>query len=715
MKKPDELLLNLMIFIVVFTACNETGKVMITSQDNFPQPPVARIIPDTLVEFGNMRIDNYFWMKDRNDPAVMDYLKSENNYCDTVMDHTKPLQEKLYLEMKSRIREEDQTVPQSDNGYFYYQRTEKDKQYTVYCRKKGTVTANEEVLFDVNKMAEGTDAFIFKDYEISSDNRLAAYAFNATGSYAEFNLKIRDLESGDDLPFEVKKVRSFAWANDGQTLYYTIANESLRPYRVYSHVTGTILPDFMIYEEVDNAFNVYVSKSKTRDFIYIISASFTSTEYRFLPASQPKEEFKVFLPRQKDTEYYIQHHKSRIFIRYKDLQNRNGKIYEAPLRGYDKMKTWKEFVKHDPSVKIQDFDVFDKYLTLYIRKKGLDGIMAIDLESGEQKTANFPEPVFVVSPVNTPEYNSVKYRYSYSSLNRPNTVFDYDMTNGKSEKLKEQEIPGGFDAGNYVVDRLWAISSDGEKIPMAVLYRKSTEINGKNPLLLQGYGSYGFNTDAYFRQNVFSLVDRGFVFAIAQVRGGSELGETWYDRGKLQFKKNTFNDFIACAEYLVKERYTTPKKLAIMGGSAGGLLMGAVVNLRPDLFNVVVALVPFVDVVSTMKDTTLPLTTQEFQEWGNPAVEKDYLYMLAYSPYDNVEARQYPNILVTAGWNDSQVMYHEPAKWTAKLRALKTDRNILLLKTDLKSGHGGATGRFDYLKDISFEYAFILDRMGITQ
>jgi oligopeptidase B len=713
MKTTKDILLYSLFILLMTNACNNTGSIKTATQADYPPPPVASVLPDTLTDFGNSRIDNYFWMKDRSNPAVMAYLKAENSYCDTVMSHTKGLQQKLFAEMKGRIKEDDQSVPQLDNGYYYYTRTEKDKQYSIHCRKKGDVSAHEAVIFDENKMAEGTGAFLFAGYEISSDSRLAAYSYNTTGSYAEFNLKIRDLDAGTDLPFEVRNVQSFAWANDGKTLFYTISNSALRPYRVYRHITGSTQADVLIYEENDGAFNVDVSKSRTRDFIYILSASFTSTEYRYLPADKPMAEFKVFMPRKKDVEYYIQHHKSKIFIRYKDLQNRNAKIYEAPLGTFGDFSTWKEVVKHDPAVKIQDFDVFEKFLTLYTRKNGLDGIMVMDLATGAQKSVSFPEPVYVVTPLNTPEYNAVKYRYSYSSMNRPNTVYDYDMVLGTSEKLKEQEIPSGFNADAYAVERIWAPASDSKLIPMAVLYRKSLAKNGKNPTLLTGYGAYGFNTDANFRQTIFSLVDRGFVFAIAQVRGGSEMGEQWYDDGKILNKRNTFTDFIACAEYLIKEKFTAPEKLGIMGGSAGGLLMGAVVDMRPDLFHVVLAQVPFVDVITTMQDKSLPLTTQEYEEWGNPGDEAVYRYMLTYAPYDNVAPKQYPNILATAGWNDSQVMYHEPAKWVAKLRALKTDNNIILLKTDMKSGHGGATGRFDYLKDIAFEFAFLMDRLGV--
>lgn len=702
------------LLMIMMTCCKENAKTRrIATQDDYPSPPVAPVKPDTMQEFGNTRIDNYFWMKDRENPDVMAYLKAENAYTDTVMAHTRDLQEKLFQEMKGRIKEDDQSVPQLDNGYYYYNRTEKDKQYPIYCRKKGSITSPEEVLFDVNKMAEGTEAYIFADYEITPDNKLAAYSYNTTGSYAEFNLKFRNLETGEDLPYEIVNVSSFAWATDSKTLFYTKISETFRPFQVYRHQINSKSPDKLIFEEKDEQFNVYVSRSKTREYIYIASGSFTTSEYHYLPADKPLADFRVFMPRQKDVDYAVQHHKSRIFIKYKDPQHLNSMIYEAPLSGFSDRSTWKEVVKHDSTVKIQDMDVFDGFLTLFIRKDGLNGIDVIDLSTGDRKSISFPEPVYVVSPMYTPEYTSVKYRYSYTSLNRPNTVYDYDMTNGTSEKLKEQEIPSGFNAGDYIVERLWAPAPDNKKVPMAVLYKKTLKKDGRNPALIYGYGSYGSNTDAYFRSSVFSLVDRGFVYALAQVRGGSELGEQWYEDGKLMKKMNTFTDFIACAEFLVKEKFTSPSRLGIHGGSAGGLLVGAVANMRPDLFHVVLADVPFVDVLNTMQDENLPLTTQEYEQWGNPGIEEAYHYMLSYSPYDNVKPQKYPNILATAGWNDSQVMYHEPAKWVARLRALKSDNNILLLKTDLESGHGGATGRFDYLRDVAFRYAFLLDRMGV--
>jgi len=538
---------------------------------------------------------------------------------------------------------------------------------------------------------------------------------NETGSFADFTLHLRDLTGNTDLPEKIEKVQSFVWANDSKTIFYTVGNEALRSWRVYKHMIGNTKPDELVFEEPNEQFVVSLDKSKTKDFIFIVTASFTTSEYLYLPASEPDGKFKVFLPRVKDVEYAVTHHKDKFFIKYKDRDNLNCKVYEAPLTGYADRNTWKEIIAHNKDVKIEYIDVFDKYLAAQTRKNGLNEILIRNLADGTTKTISFPEPVYTASMSGTPEYTSTTLRYRYTSLNRPSTVYDYDFAKNESIKRKVQEIPSGFNPDDYTVERVWATAADGVKVPMSVVYKKSLKKDGSNPALLYSYGSYGASSDARFISNFYSLVDRGFVFAIAQIRGGSDLGEQWYEDGKLLKKKNTFTDFIACAEKLQEDKYTSASKLAIMGGSAGGLLMGAVVNMRPDLFNTVVAQVPFVDVINTMLDESLPLTTQEYEEWGNPNVEEYYKYMLSYSPYDNIKAQNYPNILCTAGLNDSQVSYHEPAKFVAKLRALKTDNNILLLHTNMESGHGGATGRFDALKEIAFEVAFILNRVGIAE
>ncbi len=687
----------------------------IKMQSDYLKPPVAAIKAKEFSEHGYKRIDNYFWLKEKENAEVIKYLNAENTYCDSVMKHTEGLRKKLFDEMKARIKEVDQSVPVFENGYFYYYRTEEGKQYSIICRKKGNLKADEEILIDGNKMAEGKSTFLLNSFNLSSDNKILAYASNFTGSYAEYTLKFKNLETNKEISEIIEKVDGFEWANDNKTVFYVVANESLRPYRVYKHVLGSKEKDQLIFEEKDDQFNVGLSKSKNNELIFISSGSFTSSEVRFISADKPSEPFKIFYPREKDVIYELVHHQSKFFILYKDDNNKNYKILEAPLKGYEDKKIWKDVIPYDPYTKIEEIDVFEKYLTMSVRNGGLSQIRVMDLGNKKISSIKFPEPVYTVYKSNTPEYTSTKLRYSYSSLNRPNSIFDFDMVENKSEKLKEQEIPSGFKADDYEVKRLFATAPDGVKVPMAIVYKKALELNGKNPTLLYSYGSYGYSTEANFNANVYSLINRGFIFAIAQIRGGSEMGEKWYDDGKLMNKKNTFTDFVSCAEELVKLKYTSSDFLAINGGSAGGLLMGAVTNLRPDLFKVVVADVPFVDVINTMLDSSLPLTTQEYEQWGNPNEKTAYDYILSYSPYDNLKAVNYPNILATGGINDSQVSYHEPAKWIAKIRALKKDNNIVLLKTNMDSGHGGASGRFDRLKEVAFRYAFIMDRMGLAE
>ncbi|MCO5261261.1 MAG: S9 family peptidase [Lentimicrobium sp.] len=703
--------------LLALTACNPTSEksLKINMQSDFPAPPVAAIKPVTFNESGGERTDNYYWLKEKENPEVIAYLEAENAYCDTVMKSTLPLQEKLFAEMKGRIKETDETVPQLDNGYYYYSRTEEGKQYRIYCRKKGDLSAAEEVVFDVNAMAEGKPAFIFAGFDISTDNRLAAYLSNETGSFADFTLRVKNLETGMDLPLDIGKVQGFAWAGDSKTLFYTLGNEALRAWRVYRMVLGSDQPAELVFEEPDEQFIVDVSKTKTNDYLLITTASSTTSEVHYLPAAEPAGKFRVFVPRVKDVEYHVYHHKEKFFIRYKDRDNLNFMVYEAPVTGFENRNNWKVFRAHDKDTRIGSLEVFKDYLALQVRRNGLNEILVYGLRDNSENTIRFPEPVYTAYLSGTPEYDAPALRYSYSSLNRPTSVYDYDFASAQSKLLKQQEIPSGFNPDDYTVERIWATAADGARVPMSVVYSKTLKKDGSNPALLYSYGSYGASSDAYFSSGFYSLIDRGYVFAIAQIRGGSDMGEQWYEDGKLLKKKNTFTDFISCAEKLIEDKFTSSAKLAIMGGSAGGLLVAAVTNMRPDLFNTVVAQVPFVDVVTTMFDTSLPLTTQEYEEWGNPNEEEYYRYMLSYSPYDNITAQNYPNMLITAGLNDSQVLYHEPAKYAAKLRAMKTGNNLLLLKTNMESGHGGATGRFDALKETAFEMAFILDRVGIRE
>lgn len=717
--KPISFLLFALILLV--SSCNKNkpsgdeASAVVQMQSDFPAPPMAKKIPQEFSEHGYTRMDNYYWLKDKTNPEVIRYLELENSYSDTAMAHTRSLQEQLEKEMKGRIKEDDSSVPVLSNGYYYYSKTEKDKQYPVLCRKKGSLDAAEEILLDGNALSQGKSAFLLGGYKVSPDNQLLAYRTNYTGSYVEFTLHIRDLRTGKDLEDQIERVGSFVWANDNRTIFYTAPNEALRPYRLYRYETGSRRPAELLLEEKDDQFELSLSKSRTGEFIFLGSGSFTSSEYRYLPAGQPKGSFKLIAARKLNVRYYPEAHKDQLFFLVKDSGAPNFKVMQAPVKGFENSSSWKTFVAHDPKVKIEGIDAFEKFLALTIRTNGLQEIRILDLDGKSAKKVSFPEPVFALFQGENPEYASAKFRYLYTSLNRPMSTFDFDVATGESTLLKQEEIPSGFNPEDYEVKRLWATAPDGVKVPMALVHKKGLQLNGANPALLYSYGSYGYSTDPWFNANAFSLVDRGFVYAIAQIRGGSEMGEQWYEDGKLLKKKNTFTDFIACAEKLIQDKYTSKDLLAINGGSAGGLLMGAVTNMRPDLFKVVVAEVPFVDVINTMLDPNLPLTTQEWEQWGNPNDKTYYDYMRSYSPYDNIEKKNYPNMLLTGGLNDSQVLFHEPAKFAAKLRELKTDNNLLLLKINMDSGHGGATGRFDYLKEEAFRYAFVMDRLGIKE
>ena len=703
-----------MLFVLLATACNTQKESKVLKQSDFPTPPVAEVKPDTFVEFSHQRIDNYYWMKDKTDPKVIEYLNAENAYTDTVMASTKDLQETIYNEILGRMKEDDDSYPTLRDGYYYYTRVEKGKQYPTYCRKKGSLEAPEEVIFDVNEMAEDIPAFIFRGYSISPDNSKAAYFFNETGSYAEYNLHIKDLASGEDVGFTVEGATSVAWANDSKTLFFGVIDKTLRSYQIRRQMLNT--PESqLVYEETDSKFSTYVSGSKTKDYIFIGSASSSTSEERYISADKPMSEFKVFMPRVKDVEYSVYPHKDNFFVQYKDKSNLNGKVYKTPLSGYEDKSTWSEFLAHDQNVRIERIDILKDYVALELRRNGLTEIELKSVADEKSKSISFPEPVYSTSLLGNPEYDASTIRYSYTSLNRPTTLYEYDIENESATKLKEQEVPSGFNPDDYTVERMWATAEDGVEIPMAIVYKKELKKDGSNPALIYSYGSYGISSDVYFSTAYYSLIDRGFIFAIAQIRGGSDMGEQWYEDGKLLKKKNTFTDFIVCSEKLIQDKYTSTDKLAAMGGSAGGLLMGAVANMRPDLYHTIVAQVPFVDVITTMFDESLPLTTGEYEEWGNPNEEEYYNYIKSYSPYDNVKEQDYPNILITGGINDSQVLFHEPAKWTAKLRTFKTDNNIVLLHMNMESGHGGATGRYSRIKDVAFEFAFILNRVGMDK
>ena len=701
-------------FALLATACNPQKENKILKQSDFPTPPVAEVQPKTFVEFDQQRVDNYYWMRDKTDPKVIDYLDAENAYTETVMSSTSDLQEKIYNEILGRMKEDDESYPTLRNGYYYYSRTEAGKEYATHCRRKGSMEASEEIIFDLNEMGEGKSAFIFRGYSVSPDNSKAAYFYNETGSFAEFKLHIKDLASGEDVGFSIDGATSVAWANDSKTLFFGVIDETLRSYQIRRQMLDAD-ESTLVYQEDDAKFSTYVSTSKRRDYIFIESSSSTTSEERYILADKPMSDFKVFRPRVKDVEYSVYTHEDGFYVRYKDKENLNGKVYKVPFDEYQNKDNWTEFVAHDPEIRIERIDILKDYVSLELRKNGLTQIELKPVDGGESKSISFPEPVYSASLLGNPEYDASTIRYSYTSLNRPTTLYEYNVEDEATTKLKEQEVPSGFNPDDYTVERLWATAPDGVEVPMAIVYKKGLQKDGSNPALLYSYGSYGMSSDVYFSTAYYSLIDRGFVFAIAQIRGGSDLGEQWYEDGKLLKKKNTFTDFIACSEKLIEDMYTSSDKLAAMGGSAGGLLVGAVANMRPDLYQTIVAQVPFVDVVTTMFDESLPLTVGEYEEWGNPNEEEYYNYILSYSPYDNVTNQNYPNMLITGGINDSQVLFHEPAKWTAKLREHKTDDNILIMRMNMESGHGGATGRYSRIKDVAFEFAFILNRVGINE
>jgi len=677
-------------------------------------PPVARAIPKVDNLHGDTRIDNYFWLRERDNSEVIEYLEAENRYTEAVMKHTEGFQEQLYEELLSRIKETDLSAPVKIDDYYYYTRTEEGKQYRIHCRKKGNLDAEEEILLDQNALATGCEYFRIGAFEVSPNHQLLAYSVDTAGSEV-YTLYVKDLSTGELLKDEIADTYySVEWANDNKTLFYNTLNETKRPYKLYRHTLGTDpAADVLVYHEVDELFFLFIHKTKSRKYLLIDMRSHTTCEAHYLEADRPTEDFKIVHPRQHELEYYVIHHGERFFIATND-NAKNFRLMEAPVASPSR-ENWREVIPHRDLVKIDYAEAFRDHLVIYERENGLRKIRISNISGGEEHYVDFPEPVYTFSSGDNPDFNSGLLRFDYTSLVTPRSVFDYDM-NARTRELKKQaEVLGGYGPSLYKSERIFARASDDTMIPISLVYRKGMFKDGENPLFLYSYGSYGSSSEPDFSSNLVSLLDRGFVFAIAHIRGGQEMGRYWYDQGKLFQKKNTFTDFVACAEHLISEKYTSSDRLAISGGSAGGLLMGAVINMRPDLFKIVVAKVPFVDVINTMLDPTIPLTVTEYEEWGNPNEKGYYDYMKSYSPYDNVEARDYPNILVTAGLNDPRVQYWEPAKWTAKLRALKTDRNTLLLKTNMGTGHGGPSGRYDYLKEVAFEYAFIFDLLGIHE
>lgn len=671
-------------------------------------PPVAKIIPHQDTVHGEIREDNYYWLRERDNPEVIEYLEAENEYTREMMAHTEELQETLYQEMVSRIKETDLDVPVRIDDTYYYTRTEEGKQYPIYCRKQGSLEAEEEVILDQNELAEGRDFLKLGVVKVSPNHQLLAFSIDTTGSET-YTIHVKDLTTGRLLDDEIENTYySVQWANDNRTLYYNVLNEARRPFQLYKHTLGAKQnDDELVHFEEDDSYYLYLTKTRSRKYLLLQLESNTTTETWYLDADNPDGNFRLMHPRQHKMEYYVEHHSDRFYIMTNDNAT-NFKLMQTPVHSPAK-KNWREVLPHRESVKIDGVDAFRDHLVLYERENGLKQIRVTDLRTDNVHYIEFPEPVYTYWPGRNPDFNTSTLRFTYTSLVTPRSVFDYDMTTRDRELKKQYEVLGGYQPENYQSERIFATASDGTRIPMSLVYKKGLKRDGRNPCYLYGYGSYGTSMEPGFDSKRLSLLDRGFVFAIAHVRGGGEMGRPWYEDGKLLNKMNTFTDFISCAEHLITEKYTSPDKLAIGGGSAGGLLMGAVVNMRPDLFEAVVAKVPFVDVINTMLDETIPLTVIEYEEWGNPNEKEYYDYMMRYSPYDNVEAKAYPHMLITAGLNDPRVQYWEPAKWTAKLRALKTDDNLLLLKTNMGAGHSGKSGRYDYLKDVAFEYAFVLE------
>ncbi|MFC0780996.1 S9 family peptidase [Flavobacterium sp. HJSW_4] len=673
--------------------------------------PKAKVIPKTLKKHKEARIDNYFWLNDREDSEVIDYLNKENAYYESMTSHTQNLKDSLFEEMKGRIKEDDSSVPYFYNGYFYITRFETGQDYPIFARKKGSLSAEEEILFNCNEMAKGHAYFKLGGLSISPDNKFASFGVDIVGRRI-YTIQIKNLETGEILADKIENVTGASvWANDNNTIFYVRQDEkTLRADKVFRHKLNTTSEnDVLVYDEVDDTFNVSISKEKSRKYIVIGSGSTLTTEYRILNSNNPDGEFAVFQPRVRGLEYSISHYEDSFYILTNKDKATNFKLMKTPEDKTGK-KNWVDLIPHREDVLLEDIEIFKNYLVVEERSNGLNHIRIMPWGDEPDYYLPFGSETYNAYTTTNVDFDTDILRYSYQSLATPSSVIDFNMKTKTKEILKEQEVLGGkFDKDNYIEERVWAVARDGVKVPISMVYRKGLEKNGKNPLLLYAYGSYGITMDTYFSSTRLSLLDRGFVYAIAHIRGGEDLGRQWYEDGKLLKKKNTFTDFIDCSKFVIDQKYTSSEHLYAEGGSAGGLLMGVIVNEAPELYNGVIAQVPFVDVITTMLDDSIPLTTGEYDEWGNPNNKKYYDYMLSYSPYDNVKAQEYPNMYVSTGLHDSQVQYWEPAKWVAKLRDLKTNNNLLFLDTNMDAGHGGASGRFEALKDLAKEFSFLLD------
>ncbi len=699
-----------LLLTILFISFDSNAQIM---NDNNTKPPVAEKKLKTTEVNGYKLEDNYFWLREKTNPAVKQYLDAENSYTETVMKPAADFQKNLYDEMLGRIKQTDSNVPYRYGDYDYYTRTEDGKQYTIYARRKtGAADAKEEITIDANEMAQGLKFFAIGSYSISDDGNLLAFSTDKTG-YRQYTLQIKDLRTGEILPDKIERVTSAVWANDNKTIFLVTEDDvTKRSDKFWKHTVGANKTE-PVYTEPDELYDISVNRSRDRKMIFLTSFAKTMREVRYAPADNPNADFKIVLPREKDHEYSVDHDNGRFYL----TTNKNAKNFRVVTASVTNPseKNWKEYIAHNPKIKIEDVNFFKDYAVVSELENGLEYLRVIDKKTGKSKRVATPEEVYSMSIGANPEYDQTKIRYNYTSMVTSPSTFDYDARTDKSQLLKQQEVLGGYDAKNYETRRVWAIARDGVKVPVAIVYKKGVKLDGSAPMLLYSYGSYGVTIPPTFSSARLSLLDRGMIYALASIRGGGELGEEWREAGRMFKKQNTFNDFVDVADYLVKNKYTSSDKLVIQGGSAGGLLMGAVTNMRPDLFKAVIAQVPFVDVINTMLDETLPLTTSEFIEWGNPKEKAAFDYIIKYSPYDNVKRQNYPAMLIEVSLNDSQVPYWEGAKLAAKIRAMKTDNNILLLKTNMGAGHGGSSGRYDKLHEVAFDYAFALNQVGITK
>ena len=696
--------------LVVAVVC---GAIMISCSPRTPVAPMAEKVPHQLEIHGDVRVDDYYWLRERTNPEVLAYLEAENAYTSSMMAATETFQEELFQELKNRIDPDESTVPALFNGYYYYKRYEAGLEYPIHCRKQGSVEAAEEIMLDVNQIADGHDFCSVRGVAVSPDSRLLAWALDTVGR-RKYTINFTNLETGEVMSDVIPEVTgNLTWANDNRTLFYAKQDpETLRSYQIYRHVLGTDpAQDVLVYEETDPTFSVYVWKTRSERYILIHSDQTLTSEIRYLDANNPQGDFQVIAPRERGVEYSADHVGNRFIIRT-NLEAENFRLVAAPVTRPGRAN-WRELIPGRDDAFLQGVEVFRQFMVVTERRDGLRHLRVIPWNGGQDYEIEFDDPTYVAWVDENHEFDPRVLRYGYSSLNTPETIYEIDLANRERRLLKQEQIGGGFDRANYTVERLMAPARDGVEVPISLVHQTGLKLDSSNPALLYAYGSYGSSMEAWFRPEVVSLLDRGFVFAIAHIRGGQEMGRRWYEDGKLLKKKNTFTDFVDCGQYLVDQGFTSPDRLFARGGSAGGLLMGAVSNMAPDLFAGIIANVPWVDVVTTMLDDDIPLTTGEFDEWGNPDDREYYDYMLSYSPYDNVEAKDYPAMLVTTALEDSQVQYFEPAKWVAKLRTMKTDNNPLLLKTEMAAaGHGGVSGRFKQYRETALEYAFMLGVLG---